>query len=125
MGPPYLNTTIGRLSFNTTIPVNVSLAIPAAPPLPVTTLRLSWNPDQVNASMLTPLYLAMVNQNVSAAIFTPLQNVSRMLGYGSIIVPPSVDGVVYAALTTFGANLTLDQLSAYGALAGPVQIVVS
>jgi len=75
--------------------------------------------------MLTPLYLAMVNQNVSATIFTPLQNVSRMLGYGSVVVPPSVDGVVYAALTTYSSNLTLDQLSAYGTLAGPIEIVVS
>lgn len=75
--------------------------------------------------MLTPLYLAIVNQNVSATIFTPLQNVSRILGFGSVVIPPSVNGVVYAALTTFGANLTLDQLIAYGTLAGPVEIVVS
>lgn len=57
--------------------------------------------------------------------FAPLQNVSRALGYGNAVVPSNVDGVVYAALTTFGGNLTLNQLSAFGTLAGPVEIVVS
>ena len=67
----------------------------------------------------------MVNQNVSATAFAPLQNVSRIMGYGSVVVPASVRGVVYAALTTPTANSTLDELSAYGTLAGPVEIVVS
>jgi len=80
----------------------------------------------VNGSELTPLYIAFVSQNVSAPVFVQLQNVSRVMGMGSVALPMmGVDGVVFAALTRSAGNLTLDQLSGNATVAGPVEVVVS
>lgn len=116
---PYANTTVAHLKPRQ--PVNIT----EGPLIPVTTLNFSWNPKQVNISALSPLFVAFVNQNVSAPIYRQLQSVSRVKGTGIAALPQNLDGSVFAALTTFGGNLTLDQLSAFGTLAGPIEIVVS
>jgi len=117
---PYANTTAQPNApnpFNTTV-------LPVA--LPPTMLQFSWSPMMVNNTELTPLYIAFVSQNVSAPVFVQLQNVSRIMGMGSVALPTmGLDGVVFAALTRSAGNLTLDQLSGNATLAGPVEVVVS
>lgn len=96
------------------------------PPTPAgTVLHFSWDPTTffVPVESSAPLFVAMVNQNVSAPIFQMVTPEGS--GMGSVTVPEGVSGVVFACLTTFGGGLTLDQLTAFGTLAGPVEVVLS
>lgn len=122
------------------------------PPTPAgTTLEFAWDPSQffVSVDPSAPLYIAMVNQNISAPIFeqvtvtgmstsAALEEVSRTgeLGSadevtatgaatGTAPVPSGVSGAVFACLTTFSGGLTLAELTSYGTLAGPVEILIS
>lgn len=64
----------------------------------------------------------MINQN------TPViyeQITSCGTGCATVPVPTGVSGVAFAVLTTFSEGLTEGQLSAYGTLAGPVEVVLS
>jgi hypothetical protein len=118
-GPPYLNMTV--------IPTEVPIGSPALmlPLTPPTILHFTWDARRVNTSVLTPLYIALVNQNSTMPVFTQLENVSRILGAGVMTLPPiGLAGAVFAALTK-SSNLTFAQLSSYGTLAGPVEILLS
>ena len=133
--PPFMNSTTvvspPKLApySNTTTPINApnpfnTTVLPVA--LPPTMLQFSWDPMMVNGTELNPLYIAFVSQNVSAPVFVQLQNVSLVMGMGSVALPMmGVDGVVFAALTRSAGNLTLDQLSGNATVAGPVEVVVS
>ena len=101
-------------------PVSLQPAIAAG-----TVINLAWDPSTffVPIAASEPLYIAMVNQNVSAPIFRVVTVTGQ--GTGSVPLPSGLGGAVFACLTTFSGGLTLDDLSAYGILAGPVQIVVS
>lgn len=135
--------------------LNLTSPMPPAnlqPPIPAgTILTFAWDPSQffVSVDPSAQLYIAMVNQNVSAPIFEPitktgsstgttLEEVSRTGEVGSVegvtltgiatgtaTVPAGVSGAVFACLTTFSGGLNLTGLSEYGTLAGPVEIMLS
>lgn len=67
----------------------------------------------------------MVNQNISAPIFQQVQNLDFNGGTGSVPLPEGVTGAAFAALTTFSGGLTLNDLSQFGTLAGPAEVLAS
>ncbi|GAB7357248.1 hypothetical protein MBLNU459_g8227t1 [Dothideomycetes sp. NU459] len=108
-----------------------SAAANLQPPVPAgATLALAWDPSQLfvpvaaaAAAAAEPLFVAMVNQNVSAPVFAPVTVTG--VGAGSVTVPAGVAGAVFACLTTFGGGLTLDELTSFGTLARPTEILIS
>lgn len=96
-------------------------------PAPGTMVEFKWDPSTffVSVDPSTPLYIAMVNQNVEAPIFQQVQNLDFAAGTGSVPLPEGVAGAAFAALTTFSGGLDLTALSQYGTLAGPAEIIVS
>lgn len=90
-----------------------------------TVLSFSWDPSTffVAVDPNAPLYIAMVNQNVSAPIFEEVTKTGT--GSGTVPVPAGANGTAFACLTTFSGGLTLDQLTQFGTLAGPVEVVLS
>ena len=98
------------------------------PPVPAgTPISFKWDPSTffVPVDPSAPLYIAMVNQNVSAPIFQQVQNLDFAAGTGSVPLPEGVAGVAFAALTTFSGGLDLNALSQFGTLAGPAEVVAS
>jgi len=96
------------------------------PPVPAgTTLTFEWDPSKffVTVDPNAPLYVAMVNQNVSAPIFEKITKTSASTGTAP--VPAGASGAVFACLTTFSGGLTLNDLTKFGTLAGPVEILLS
>ena len=92
-----------------------------------TPIQFKWDPSTffVSVDPSAPLYIAMVNQNVSAPIFQQVQNLDFNGGTGEVPLPEGVAGVAFAALTTFSGGLTLNDLSQFGTLAGPAEVVAS
>lgn len=90
-----------------------------------TTLELAWDPSEffVPVAEGAPLYIAMVNQNVSAPVFEEVTVTGT--GTGSVTVPEGVAGAVFACLTTFSQGLTMMDLTSFGTLAGPTEILIS
>ena len=68
------------------------------------------------------LYVAFINQ-VLPAVFAPLTMTSATTG--TAVVPVGVEGVAFAVLTTFSGGLDTAQLTQFGTLAGPVEVVFS
>lgn len=101
-------------------PVNLQPPVPAG-----TEINFAWDPSTffVTVDPNKPLYIAMVNQNVSAPIFQEVKKTGT--GSGSVPLPKGVAGAAFACLTTFSGGLTLDQLTSFGTLAGPVEVLVS
>ena len=93
------------------------------PPAAPATLTFSWDPTKffVTVADGTQLYIAYINQ-ISDPIFVPVT--STGMGAGTAPVSSEVGGVVFAVLTTFSGGLSAVQLSEFGTLAGPVEIVV-
>ncbi|KAL9083103.1 MAG: hypothetical protein Q9159_005977 [Coniocarpon cinnabarinum] len=81
-------------------------------PAPGTLVEFKWDPstffNPVDSN--APLYIAMVNQNVSAPIFQQVQNLDFAAGTGSVPLPAEVQGIAFAALTTFSGGLDLNAL---------------
>ena len=95
-------------------------------PIPAgTEIDFEWDPSTffVPVDPNAPLYIAMVNQNISAPIFQEVTKKGK--GKGSVPLPKTVAGAAFAALTTFSGGLTLQQLSDFGTLAGPTELIVS
>lgn len=92
-----------------------------------TQIDFKWDPSTffVSVDPTQPLYIAMVNQNVNTPIFLEVQNLDFNGGTGSVALPAGVTGAAFAALTTFSSGLTLNDLSQYGTLAGPAEVLVS
>ncbi|MCJ1310171.1 hypothetical protein MMC25_003832 [Agyrium rufum] len=96
------------------------------PPLAAgTPLNFAWDPTKffVPVDPNAPLYIAMINQNVSAPIFQQVTKTGT--GTGTVPVPSGVAGVAFAVLTTFSGGLTEAQLTSFGTLAGPAEVVAS
>lgn len=89
-----------------------------------TELSFSWDPTKffVPVAKDEKLYIAMVNQ-----IGTPIFEEVTMTGAasGTVPVPSGVAGSVFVCLTTFSGGLTLTDLTNYGTLAGPMEILIS
>ncbi|KAI9689280.1 MAG: hypothetical protein M1820_010164 [Bogoriella megaspora] len=95
------------------------------PVAPGTTVSFAWDPSTffVPVDPNAQLYIAMVNQNVSAPIFQSVTSTGT--GTGNVQVPQNVNGTAFAALTTFSGGLSLNDLSSFGTLAGPAEVVLS
>lgn len=76
----------------------------------------------VSVAPNAPLYIAFINQ-ASPTAFAPLKMTGA--GMGTATVPKGVSGVAFAVLTTFSGGLDTNQLTQFGTLAGPVEIVFS
>lgn len=112
--------------------------------------EFSWDPSTlfIDLDPTTPLYIAIVNQNISAPIFQPLHRTSLSSGKddlfddshnaalagivmltevptGTATLPDGVNGTAFGCLTTFAGGLDLAALSSYGTLAGPVEVILS
>lgn len=82
-----------------------------------------WAPQEDDATF----YLALVNQGYEP-VMVGINETGRE---GSVVIASAVipveesTGVVYAALTTFQGGMDVGNLTEFGTLAGPVEIVVS
>ena len=94
------------------------------PPTPAgTILTFNWDPTKffVPVSPEAPLYIAFVNQD-NPPVFEEVKS----CGSGCGTVPsPNATGAAFAALTTFAELPTEMDLSQFGTLAGPAEIVLS
>ncbi|KAI9664200.1 MAG: hypothetical protein M1831_002379 [Alyxoria varia] len=97
------------------------------PPTPAgTTLTFSYDPSTffTHVAPEDPLYIAFINQ-VSDPKF---EKVAASPGEGGLTtatvpLPEGVEGVAFAVLTTFEGGLNATQLSEFGTLAGPAEVV--
>lgn len=95
------------------------------PPTPAgTVLSFAWNPSTFFTAVdpSAPLYIAFINQ-VLPPIFEQLTITGT--GMGTVPVPAGAAGAAFAVLTTFSGGLTEIQLSSFGTLAGPAEVVLS
>lgn len=109
-----------KLNVTTLSPIHLQPAVTAG-----TAIHFDWDPSTffVTVAPDTPLYIAMVNQNISAPMFQPITKTGT--SSGSVPVPAGFGGIAFACLTTFGGGLSLDQLTSFGTLAGPVEVLLS
>lgn len=106
-----------------TLKLTSPISGPVAPGTPIT---FSWNPDTflINLDTASPLYMAGVAENVTDPIYAEVTKINAT--HGTVLSPADIpSGVVYVCLTTFNGGLTQQQLTDYGTLAGPLEIVVS
>lgn len=97
------------------------------PPTPAgTTLKFSYDPSTffVAVDPAAPLYIGLIN-SVTNVTYTEVTKCGT--GCATIPVPEGAAGAAFAILTTFSgdAALTEDQLSQFGTLAGPAEIILS
>ena len=95
------------------------------PPTPAgTILEFAWDPTTffVSVDPSAPLYIAMINQ-ISPPIFEQVTITGT--GMGTVPVPANVSGVAFAVLTTFAGGLNETELTNFGTLAGPAEVVLS
>lgn len=95
------------------------------PPTPAgTVLTFQWDPSTffVPVDPNAPLFIAMINQDLPP-IFEQVTKTSP--GIGTVPVPQGAAGVAFAVLTTFSGGLNEMQLSSFGTLAGPAEVVLS
>jgi len=96
------------------------------PPTPAgTTLTFNWDPSTffVSVDPSAPLYIAMINQNYPV-VYEEVTSCGT--GCGTVPVPAApVGGVAFAVLTTFSGGLNSTELTSFGTLAGPAEVVLS
>ena len=107
----------------------LTLAAPAPSPhlTPVpagTELTFTFNPSTffVEVDPNNPLYIAFINQVTNA---TFAETTSCGTGCVNVDLPAGLGSAVFAVLTTFSGGLNEDQITDFGALAGPAEIIVS
>ena len=83
-----------------------------------------WDPSLffVTVDPAAPLYIAMINQ-LLPPVFEQLTITGT--GMGTVPVPEGVGNVVFAVLTTFSGGLDQNQLTSFGTLSGPAEVVIS
>lgn len=97
------------------------------PPTPAgTLLKFTYDPSQffVELAPDAPLYIGLINM-VTNVTYTKVTSCGT--GCATIPVPEGAAGAAFAVLTTFSTAdaLTEDQLSSYGTLAGPAEVIIS
>ena len=97
------------------------------PPTPTgTMLKFSYDASKffVKVDPNAPLYIGFINM-VTNVTYTEVTSCGT--GCATIPVPEGASGVGFAVLTTFPTAdaLTEDQLSQFGTLAGPAEVVLS
>ena len=97
------------------------------PPTPAgTILKFSYDPTKffVKVDPNAPLYIGLIN-SVTNVTYTEVTSCGT--GCATIPVPEGAAGAAFAVLTTFPTAdaLTEDQLSQFGTLAGPAEVILS
>lgn len=97
------------------------------PPTPAgTLLKFTYDPSTffVKVAPGTPLYIGLINM-VTNITYTEVTSCGT--GCATIPVPEGAAGAAFAVLTTFPTAdaLTEDQLSSFGTLAGPAEVILS
>ncbi|KAL8839219.1 MAG: hypothetical protein Q9170_001825 [Blastenia crenularia] len=95
------------------------------PPTPAgTTLKFTFDPSTffVKVDPNAPLYIGMVNMITNV---TFVETTSCGTGCVTAPVPEGAAGAAFAVLSTFGGGLNENQLSEFGTLAGPAEVVLS
>ncbi|KAL9627107.1 MAG: hypothetical protein Q9204_006806 [Flavoplaca sp. TL-2023a] len=95
------------------------------PPVPAgTPLQFTFDPSTffVQVDTNAPLYIGLVNLVTNV---TFVETTSCGTGCVTAPVPERAAGVAFAVLSTFSGGLNENQLSEYGALAGPAEVVIS
>ena len=97
------------------------------PPVPAgTLLKFTFDPSTffVKVAPATPLYIGLINM-VTNVTYTEVTSCGT--GCATIPVPEGAAGAAFAVLTTFSPAdaLSEDQLSNFGALAGPAEVILS
>ena len=116
------------------IPLLPKLTLEAPPPTPNlapvaagTELTFSYDPSALDGKFdpaTQRLYIGLIN---SVTNVTYTQASTPKAGTAIIPVPEGAAGAAFAVLTTYdgSAALTEDQLSEYGTLAGPAEVILS
>ena len=97
------------------------------PPTPAgTTLKFSYDPSAffVKVDPNAPLYIGLIN-SVTNVTYTEVTSCGT--GCATIPVPKGAAGAAFAVLTTFSGDAALseDQLTQFGTLAGPAEVILS
>ncbi len=95
------------------------------PPVPAgTVLTFTFDPSTffVPVDPNATLYVAFINQ-ITNTYFAPLTKTSP--SSGTVVLPEGLGNIAFAVLTTFSGPLTLQQLTTFGTLAGPVEVPLS
>lgn len=108
----------------------LTLAAPAPEPdlqpaiLGGTELRFNFDPSTfyVTVDPAAPLYNAFINQVTNT---TFAETTSCGTGCATVPLPNGLGNVAFAVLTNFSGDLTEDQLTRFGTLAGPAEVVIS
>lgn len=91
-----------------------------------TLLKFTYDPSKffVEVAPGTPLYIGLINM-VTNVTYTEVTSCGT--GCATIPVPKGAAGAAFAVLTTFTTAdaLTEDQLSSFGTLAGPAEVILS
>ena len=100
-------------------PVNLEPPTPAG-----TTLSFSFDPTTffVSVDPSANLYIAFINQ-IAPPVFEQATKVSST--NVTVPVPADIGGVAFAVLTTFSGGLDPIQLTSFGTLAGPAEVVLA
>ena len=97
------------------------------PPTPAgTPLKFTYDPATffVHPDPNAPLYIGLINM-ITNVTYTEVTSCGT--GCAQIPVPEGAAGAAFAVLTTFSgdAALTEDQLTTFGTLAGPAEVILS
>ena len=115
---------------NITILPKLTLAAPPPQPdlqppiLGGTELTFKFDPSTffVEVDPAAPLYIAFVNQVTNT---TFAQTTSCGTGCVTVPLPNGLGNVAFAVLSTFSGGLNLEQLTAFGSLTRPAEVVIS
>ena len=100
------------------------LTIPRPPTAAGTTLTFSFDPKSffVKVDPNAPLYVGFLN-SITNVTFVEATKASATSVTAP--VPEGATGVAFAVLSTFSGGLSGNQLSEFGTLAGPAEVVLS
>lgn len=89
-----------------------------------TALTFNYDPSTffVKVDPAAPLYIAFINSITNT---TFVETSSCGTGCATVPLPTGLGGVAFAVLTTFSGGLTEEQLTTFGTLAGPAEVVLS
>lgn len=89
-----------------------------------TQLTFKYDPSTffVQVDPAAPLYIAFINQITNT---TFVQAATDGTGDATVALPPGLGNAAFAVLTTFSGGLDEDQITEFGTLAGPAEIIIS
>lgn len=109
-----------------TLEAPVPAPIPNPPTPAGSQLKFTYDPNTffVKPDANTPLYIGLINM-VTNITYTEVTSCGT--GCAQIPVPEGAAGAAFAVLTTFNKDIALseDQLTQFGTLAGPAEVILS